>query len=95
MAYLFGKFKRFYGASDEEMLKMPARRFFAYLKAIKKIQAEELLMLASTVGSLFAGDESRSFLDQLAEDAEIKEEPSQILDPVLFSSIGIKIEKKE
>ena len=42
---MMSKYRRFYGDSDAELMKMPVRRFFIYFRNIQKLQAEENLLL--------------------------------------------------
>jgi hypothetical protein len=88
------KYKRFYGGTDEEILKMPAKRFFTYVGLIRKLQAEEMLLLASTIGSILSGEEGQTFIDTLSEDAGITR-AEEHLDPLLLGNIGIRIEEKK
>ena len=63
MALMVGRFMRFYGVTDVEVLRMPARRFFALHDKILQLTAEEDL---------------REFMNQHAKPQERQKELSKL-----------------
>ena len=55
MARLLAQVARWYGWSHGEMMRMPARAFFAYARQVSRLQAEEALLALSVAGAA-AGD---------------------------------------
>lgn len=64
---------RFFHLTDERVLQMPVRRFFALSRQIPRLEAEETLLRVSTIGAAVGGGEgAQRFLDSLREQAGMK-----------------------
>lgn len=93
------KYRRFYGDSDAELMKMPVRRFFIYFRNIQKLQAEENLLWLRIVSHPYMdpkkGDDG--FVENLYRAIEDKERNfvKKILSSRDAADWGIKIVTRE
>jgi metal-dependent hydrolase (beta-lactamase superfamily II) len=96
---MLSRYRRFYGDSDEDVMKMPVRRFFIYVKNIKKLQAEENLLWLRIVSHPYMdhqkGDDG--FVENLyrAVGIENKKAMKQIATSFEAANWGIKIVTRE
>jgi hypothetical protein len=78
---------RFYPLSDEQVLKMPARRFFALNRQIPKLRAEEALMQINVIGAAVGGGEgAQKFIQALQEQVGVEKPARPKVD---LASIGL------
>lgn len=68
---MIGKYRRFYGDSDAETMRIPVKRFFLLYRQIRRLQAEEALLQLRIISQPYTnGDDG--FVRALQRDAQIE-----------------------
>ncbi len=87
------RYRRFYGDSDTEVMKLPARRFFVYVRNIDRIEAEETLNdMRRSLLAFHGGKEATKFIRELHDRigrGELPAELKTIATPESLAAMGI------
>lgn len=99
---MLAKYCRFYSVSDDYVMRMPVKRFFLLYRQIRRIQAEETLVLLRVISQPYIDPKKNrgdTFVDNLREAAGL--EPVKRVVPLNSArdmkdwGIGFKKVKKE
>ncbi len=96
---MVAKYCRFYSVSDSYVMKMPVKRFFLLYRNIRRLQAEETLVLLRVISQPYLDPKKNSndhFVDNLREAAGLEpvKRTVDLTAPQDLKAWGIGVKKK-